>query len=284
MSLTSRQTLEKQPKNASKRPCVLATDLDGTLIPLDGNDANRRDLQVLAGQLTEQDVTLTFVTGRHLAIVETAIDLYHLPRPKWIICDVGSTIYRDSPQGWQEIADYRDHLASLCAPLPLAELHRHLSGLDSLTLQEEEKQRPFKLSFYVEASSLDASTAQVVNWIIENDAPWSHIASIDPFTGNGLIDLLPRGVSKAFALEWWREHCGFATSEIVFAGDSGNDLAALIAGYRSIIVVNADRQLAAEVELHHKQQSWTDRLFLATEPATSGVLQGTRAFGLLPTM
>ena len=105
---------------------------------------------------------------------------------------------------------------------------------------------------------------------------------MDPFNGGGLIDFLPQQVSKAYALEWW---CGFAKHErraVVFAGDSGNDTAALTAGFRAIVVANADRNVALEVYQVHKKQGWENRLVVADAPATSGLLEGCLRFRLFP--
>ena len=110
--------------------------------------------------------------------------------------------------------------------------------------------------------------------------PYSVVQSVDPFTGSGLIDLLPKGVSKAYALAWWSQHVGLNSTAIVCAGDTGNDLAALTAGYRAIVVGNAERSLAKQVQEVHQRAGWSDRLYLARKPATSGVLEGCRWFGL----
>jgi hydroxymethylpyrimidine pyrophosphatase-like HAD family hydrolase len=75
-------------------PTLLATDLDGTLIPLDGEPQNRQDLQTLAALLERLGVALIYVTGRHLESVERAIDEHQMPRPDWLICDVGTSIYQ----------------------------------------------------------------------------------------------------------------------------------------------------------------------------------------------
>jgi HAD superfamily hydrolase (TIGR01484 family) len=69
---------------------------------------------------------------------------------------------------------------------------------------------------------------------------------VDPFEGQGLLDFLPRDVSKAYALKWWSDYHGVSHSDVVFAGDSGNDLAALTAGFCAILVANADRGVARE--------------------------------------
>ncbi len=60
-------------------PLVLATDLDGTLIPLANDEQNQRDLRQLKAELSDRDLSLVFVTGRHFESVQQAIAEYHLP-------------------------------------------------------------------------------------------------------------------------------------------------------------------------------------------------------------
>ena len=60
---------------------VLATDLDGTLIPLDGNQQNQSDLQTLAAELERNDVTLVFVTGRHFESATRAMESFNCRGP-----------------------------------------------------------------------------------------------------------------------------------------------------------------------------------------------------------
>ena len=91
---------------------------------------------------------------------------------------------------------------------------------------------------------------------------------------------MPFGVTKAFALSWWCEQNRCDRSEVIFAGDSGNDTAALVGGYRAIVVGNASRKLAAEVTRAHAEAGWTDRLCLATGTSTAGVVEGMRWFGV----
>ena len=57
----------------SHRFRVLASDLDGTLIPLDGHRGNREDLQTLSNELGRRGVSLIYITGRHFeSTMETA--------------------------------------------------------------------------------------------------------------------------------------------------------------------------------------------------------------------
>ncbi len=260
---------------------VLATDLDGTLIPLENDPANQRDLSLLADNLSANQVTLAFVTGRHLASVKDAIDRHSLPKPDWVICDVGTSIYHHEGDGFHLAAPYVQHLQSIVGEYSTGAVRQKFSAWDALRLQEDEKQGTFKLSFYCDANELATLVKRLQQTLAEHAIPYSVIGSVDPFNGDGLIDLLPSNVSKAHALQWWTRHTGLANEEAVFAGDSGNDLAALTAGYRTIVVGNADRDLAETVRAHFEKCQQLDRLYLAEKTATSGVLAGCQHFGLV---
>ena len=265
---------------------ILATDLDGTLIPLVGVPHNQRALHVLNDAQKKRSLALTFVTGRHLESVRSAIQEHQLPLPDWIICDVGTSIFRCARGRGTEISchpvpEYRNHLDGIAAQFPVANLRDRLSDVAGVRLQEPRKQSRFKLSYYTERSLLQTSVELIAQRLDQYQAPYSIVHSVDPFSGEGLIDLLPRNVSKAHALNWWCQRESVSAESLVYAGDSGNDLAALVAGYRSIVVGNADRELADTVTAAHRSAGWTGRLFLANEPGTSGVLEGCRHFGLL---
>ncbi len=258
---------------------VLASDMDGTFIPLDGNEENRSDLQVLSEELHCRRVELLYVTGRHFELAMEAVRAHQLPVPAWLICDVGTSIYRhvDGDRFRAEEA-YWGHLAEIVGPLGVDRLQRQLAKMDGLVLQPAEKQGRFKLSYDCDVQRLSELTERLIETLGEVHSPYRVIPSIDPFTGGGLIDLLPRGVSKAYALEWWVEQQDRPADAIMFAGDSGNDLAALSAGYRSIVVANARSTVIDQVAAAHQEAGWHDRLFLASKPATSGVLEGFRHF------
>lgn len=261
---------------------VLATDLDGTLIPLKDNTKNEEDLIQLECALQENNVTLTFVTGRHLESVQDAIQRHALPSPDWVICDVGTSIYQRMHDGSFQITQpYYDHLQSIVGETSTSRLREEFASFDRLRLQEEEKQGPFKLSFYCDAKQLHAVHDEVLNLLAHRRLPYNLISSVDPFNGDGLIDLLPTDVSKAYALQWWTDHAGMDNKEIVFSGDSGNDLAAMTAGYRTIVVGNASPELMETVHQHYESRLQVERLYLAEQSATSGVLAGCRHFGLI---
>lgn len=260
-------------------PKVLASDLDGTLLPLADNIVNRADLKTLADELQARGIKLAFATGRHFNSVQSVITEEELPVPNWIICDVGTSIYyRRDAAAFEISQDFVQHLADITAGLTTAELHQLLEGIADLERQEDAKQTRFKLSYYAHRDSLPDCVAQIQSIILQRSIPYGVIASVDPFTGDGLVDLLPRGSSKAYALKWWAQAVGMEQEHVLYAGDSGNDSAAFAAGFRSIIVNNAASDVLDEAQRAHAAAGWSGRIFAASTPATSGVLEGLRHF------
>jgi HAD superfamily hydrolase (TIGR01484 family) len=285
---------------------ILATDLDGTLIPVtpmspaanasseyratesnrattsDSALAERAALATFRRLSDAGEIEIIFVTGRHPSSVIGVISDEGLPSPQWIICDVGTTILRRvSGKPYHPIEAYVNHLDAIIGQFTTAHLRSKIVQHADLSPQEDEKQGRHKLSYYCDASKLHDHVARIDDQIDRLGAPYRTVGSVDPFNGDGLIDLLPRGTDKSSALEWWANHRVAAKEQIVFAGDSGNDFAALTSGFRAILVGNADRELAARVVEHHQEQGTADRIYLATGRATAGVLEGCIEYGII---
>jgi len=261
---------------------ILATDLDGTLIPVEGCEQNQADLLVLRQKLAESQVPLIFVTGRHLRSIVKAIEAFRLPIPDWIVGDVGTSIYgRGSGDAWELVEGYARDLQASVGGMSLEVVRDAFERFDDLTLQAPEKQGQFKLSYYCPRDTVQSVAERLQIRLDQLGAPYAVTNSLDPYTPHGLIDILPSVASKGAALRWWAEHHCVDVQKIVFAGDSGNDLAAMTAGFRSIVVANADPELTRAVRVAHASAGWEDRLFVAEAKATSGVLEGCRWFGVV---
>lgn len=274
-----RMALSRNPSHESKI-AVLAVDLDGTFLPLDHAEPHRQAMKRLGAHFVGPTRCLIFVTGRHYASVREAMKSFQTPLPHHIICDVGTSIYR--PRGghdYAEVMRYRRHLDELTADLPLAELEKHLEPLPGLRVQEGEKQGPHKLSYYTQAEELDDRVAAIEAVIARREAPFSVIGSIDPFEHHGLIDVLPQGVDKAYALHWLARAEGFSEEETIYAGDSGNDLAALTSGFRAVLVGNASDPVKELVRSRMNELGRARLLYIAETESTSGVLEGCGHFG-----
>ena len=266
---------------------TLATDLDGTLIPLEANSQNKADLRTLGSQLDAHDVELVYVTGRHLELIEDAVQTHALPIANWIISDVGTTLYErvasePSSTRLQIVDAYFEELGGEAAAVRIDEVRRQFSKHAKLSLQEAAKQNRLKASFYTDAREVDDLADKIRSELLLAEINFEVIASVDPFTNDGLIDIVPHRASKQFALEWWRNYQHRSIDSILFAGDSGNDWHAFTAGYRTVVVANTDRSLARRVYDWHREQGWKNRLLLAKHPATSGVLEACDWFEWFP--
>lgn len=262
-------------------PRVLATDLDGTLIPLPDSPSNVDALSVLSKARRTSGVGLVYATGRHYESVVEAIREYRMPEPDWIICDVGSSIYQRRESGYENFSPFEIHLKELSGGMGRGVIEQQLQSVEGLTLQAPDHQQQFKISYESTADTVEGLVARVNQILKHKKLPFECMGSLDPFLNCGLLDVLPQGVSKAYALLWLSMHANFKPDEVVFSGDSGNDYAALVSGFRAIIVANASKGLAAQVQEELKSRHLEDRLYLAKGNGTSGVLEGCQYFGLI---
>ncbi len=260
---------------------VLATDLDGTFIPLPATPENRRALSTFHQAQIQRQISLIYATGRHLESVLDVMGEHGLPEPDWIICDVGTSIHQRQNGTYAAFAPYEIFLAEQTHDIDRAAVESTLKPIAGLTLQPPECQQRFKISYITAARDVESLAALATQCLVAAGLPYAALASLNPFHNEGLLDILPLGTSKATALIWLATHADFSPDEVVFAGDSGNDLAALTCGFRAIVVANAAEGLADRVEDVLATHGHAQRFFRATLPATSGVLQGCRHFQLL---
>lgn len=237
-------------------------------------------MMILKSKLTESECTLVFATGRHFESVIEAIQEYALPSPEWIVCDVGSAIYRRVGDTYEVFSQYETHLAKTSDGVDRQAVENALQSLDDLELQPPDHQQRFKISYQSAADTVNELVEQINQRLKESQLPYSCMGSLDPFMNCGLLDVMPEGVSKAYALLWLSTHANFRPDEVIYSGDSGNDYAALVSGFRAIIVANGSAGLREKVRAALKERDIEDRLYVAKGTATSGVLEGCRHFGL----
>lgn len=266
---------------------TLATDLDGTLIPLDLAPESDQQLALreISFQVQTHSLDLVFVTGRHRTSVTEVSREKNLPIPSWLICDVGTTILysnrkSDSEIDFSPVALFQDHLFEISGGVLASQVVERIPICPGLELQEPEKQGRFKLSYYCEAQRLEEHRRWLATVLQQEGLAYQIVSSIDPFNNDGLIDLLPHGINKATALHWWAQYAGRSPASIIYAGDSGNDFAALASDFRAIIVGNATESLVKSVKDIREQHGTLEQLYVARSSATAGVLEGCRWFGL----
>jgi HAD superfamily hydrolase (TIGR01484 family) len=226
---------------------LLATDLDRTLLPNGAQPESPLARPLFTRLATRPEIRLAYVTGRHPALVEAAIAEYALPRPAFVIADVGASIYRLDADTWQPRQDWVDAIAPAWHGLDRAHLAALLQDISDLRLQEASKQGVFKLSYY--AAPLDDPSdllQRVRDRLVSSGAEVNLIWSIDETSATGLLDILPAAAGKLHALEFLRAGLGIPLHQTLFAGDSGNDMEVLVSDIPAVLVANAPDTVRAE--------------------------------------
>jgi len=262
-------------------PKLLATDLDGTLIPLPEDASNIDALSQLFQFHQDGQFGLIFATGRHFESVLGAIAEYQLPIPEWIVCDVGSTIYKREGDDFNIYQKYEQHLLDITGQVQRTQIEALLQNIAGLEMQCPDHQQRFKISYETAEEAVENIRAIIAERLTAAELPYECMASVDPFSKRGLIDVLPAQITKAYALIWLATHADFQPGEVIYSGDSGNDYAALVSGFRAIIVANGSNGLVEKVTRTLKSRDLLDRLYVAQTRASSGVLEGCRHFELV---
>ncbi|MDO9227462.1 MAG: HAD-IIB family hydrolase [Pseudomonadota bacterium] len=228
-------------------PLLLATDLDRTLLP-NGDQPESPEARAYFRRLAARpEVRLAYVSGRHRQLVEAAMAEYALPRPDFVIADVGTTLYEARGDGWYAREDWQQAIAADWGGHSHADLAALLTDVPGLRLQETAKQSACKLSYYAAAL---ADPAALLAWVHDrlaaSGARCNLVWSVDETTATGLLDVLPASASKLHALEFLRARLGIPPQRTVFAGDSGNDMEVLSSDLPAVLVANAQETVRAE--------------------------------------
>lgn len=264
---------------------ILATDLDRTLLP-NGRWPQDPGAIDLFNALTEQHgVCVVYVTGRSLSLTEAAIKEFAVRHPHVLISDVGTAIRRFNGDDWEADTGWDAHIRRMSPRWDAEAVRQALRGIDGLVEQEREHCGPFKQSYYVDHARRD-SILEAVDQSVKGHFDEVIIYSFDSESGDGLLDVLPQSATKQTALEYLSEALGVAKTEVVFCGDSGNDVYPLTAGFRGVLVRNADEQLVAGVKRALEDNSDVVVYFAAggfkglNGYYTGGVIEGAYHYGL----
>jgi sucrose-6-phosphatase len=251
---------------------LLCTDMDRTIIPNGPQPEPRGARAAFAAFCARPDVTLAYVTGRHPALVQQAITEYALPTPAYAITDVGATIYRINGETWIEQTDWSRRIGTDWQGRSAHDILPELDGIPDLTPQEPEKQQPRKASFYIVANTdIDAVLRTIHARLDAMGLAARCICSIDETSGTGLLDVLPRQAGKCQAILFLQNMLAMTDEQVIFAGDSGNDLDVLRSPVQSILVGNATADL--------RNTACADAppaLYCANACYAAGVLEGVR--------
>ena len=261
---------------------LLCTDMDRTVIPngfQPEHPAARKRFKHFCSQV---GVTLVYVTGRHIALVKHAIHTYALPEPNYVISDVGTKIYQMIDDDWSEMAEWETEIGKDWKGKTPRDIKEIFSPINELILQESSKQNTHKLSYYLPLYLDNEGVIKRMEMALaEVDIDVSIIWSLDEPKNTGLIDVLPRHATKLHAIEFLQKKLNYTLDEVIFAGDSGNDLPVLSSNINAVLVDNASNDIKFEAQQLAVEHGNAEALYIANHSDlnmggnySAGVLQG----------
>ncbi|MGB3408171.1 MAG: HAD-IIB family hydrolase [Jannaschia sp.] len=233
--MTRRETFESS--DISDKEFVLATDLDGTF--LGGSDEQRTGLyNWIEGN--RDRVGLIFVTGRDPGFIHDLTRKHGVPRPDFVIADVGTTIATmDHNHVVSPIEELEQEIANAWGNAgPKAQFA--LTGVRGLKLQSTLFR--YRLSYDMDPEIFDHAAVDLV----------AELGLDTILSDNRFFDVLPKGVSKGPSLLRLLTHLDIDSRRVLVAGDTMNDLSMLKMGLSAVAVGGSEPSLIAEVkELEH---------------------------------
>ncbi len=270
----------------NKRRLLLCTDMDRTVIPNGEQPEHKKARQRFYDFCSLPEVSLVYVTGRHQNLVEEAIKHYRLPMPDYTITDVGTKIYKVDGDEWSEIEEWARRISQDWNGVSHQEIEIILNGFSDLQIQEHEKQNVHKLSYYVSLDINHKSLLDQISKCLESRGMNASLVwSIDELENIGLLDILPRHATKLHAIKFLKKQLKYALHEVVFAGDSGNDLPVMGSDVAAVLVANASKDVQLEAKKRAIESGNEKKLYISTGKNSdrngnysSGVLEGIEYF------
>lgn len=265
----------------------LFTDMDRTIIPNGEQLEDPMARQNFAKFCASKDVTLIYVTGRHLSLMQQAISDYQLPEPEFAITDVGTRIYHRQANTWQAMDAWEAKLDQAWHNVGREQILAQLQAYP-MQPQEPEKQHAHKISYYVQPEQLAISGEQLVAKIqtelkqlkLTSNIIWS----IDETSNTGLLDILPPNADKMHAINFLVDALQADQDSLLFAGDSGNDLQVLASEIPSVLVANATMAVKQLTQTKVRENNNQTAFYQANNQHSlegnysAGVMQGVAHF------
>ncbi|WP_158964956.1 HAD-IIB family hydrolase [Chachezhania sediminis] len=219
-------------KDFSNKDFVLATDLDGTF--LGGSD---KDREMFYGwiEASRDRVGLIFVTGRDPGFISDLTKRRGVPRPDYVVGDVGTTIASvDHHHFLSPIQALEAHISEAWGDAG-ARVNAALRGVSGLRLQPTLFRH--RVSYDMDPAEFDPRAVEIVE-----DLGLDALIS-----DNRFFDVLPKGVSKGPSLRRLLEYLGVEEGRTLVAGDTMNDLSMIASGLPAVAVGNSEEALKKEV-------------------------------------
>ena len=270
---------------------LIACDLDRTLLP-NGDEPDDGSLEMFYQLLEKTNHTLVYVTGRNLSLVLEAKDTYNLNIPDYLIGDVGTTIYKKDTAGELVPSEgWKEYLSEKTPRWDWGTIVNKIPQSPTLYLQETWRQNPYKCSYYIYKENKEhiQDTLEHMHAVLkELNIDAQVIYSEDPLKHIGLIDILPEPATKLTALQYLSRELNLSWEEdVIYCGDSGNDILPLTSGCKAVLVKNAHENVKRHVLEIVQKKDTKEHMYIATGNSStngnyaSGVIEGLRYFNVI---
>jgi len=234
---------------------LFVTDIDHTLV---GED-NTKLGELLDGLQANRDhVGFVVATGRTVTSATDYLEAHGVADVDVWITSVGAEIYYGARL--QPSRSWEAHIAAKWEP---AKIRRILRDLPYLTYQEEETQRRFKISYYMDPGK--DRLAEIHNRLRSRRCRYNLVYSHDQY-----LDILPYRASKGKAIRFLCYKWEIPLRNVVVAGDSGNDEEMLRGEPSAIVVAN----YSPELDVLRKRK----HVYFAKQPFAGGILDGLHKY------
>jgi sucrose-phosphate synthase len=257
-SLSSLKPVNPIGRRLMKLNRFLITDIDNTLI---GEDNTQ--LEILVDLLKRNRDRLGFgvATGRTGDSARRILEKYEVPEPDIFICSVGSALFygnsRKPGPGWASHISNRWNREKIVALL---------KDFEFLEYQEEETQRRFKASYYMDPGK--DRLALVHNRLLQHRCRYNLIYSHDRY-----LDILPYRASKGKAIRYLSYKWDIPLINFLVCGDSGNDEEMLRGEPRAVVVSNYSHELAS--------LKGSRNVYFASACCSGGIIEGIQHYRFL---
>lgn len=249
---------EAQPFPLRRR--LLISDIDNTLLgDRDGLDALLELLRRSRGELG-----FGIATGRPLESALRVLKQWRVPQPGLLITSVGSEIHYGSEL--QPDIGWRNHIRHLWRRDALRE---RLATVPGLREQAKENQREFKLSYDVVAA--DMPPLRELRKMLRMERLHANLV----YSHERFLDVLPARASKGRAVRYLAYKWGIDLSDVLVAGDSGNDEEMLLGNTLGVVVGNHSPEMEA--------LRGRDQIYFAQARCASGIVEGIRHYRFVDT-
>jgi len=234
-------------------------DIDDTLL---GDEEAAEKMKKIIHENNDH-VGFGVATGRTINSAKNILKENNFILPDLIISSVGSEVYYRDKEDYVFSTGWEAHISQGWKRQQVVDV---LADFDFLEYQEEETQRDFKVSYFIDEA--EENYRKVVDTLVKKKIKVNCIIS-----HHNYLDILPARASKGRAVRYIAYRWNMQHNNILVAGDSGNDEDMLTGELLGVVVGNHGEELN---KLRGRR-----RIYFAKAERADGIIEGIENYNFL---